>query len=157
MVASRVPPTGNLAHNPGTCPGNRTGDPLVCRPALNPRSYTSQGYILLIILLHLSQFFPLCPPLPFPQAIPALLFMSTGREHINSLASSFPILYFTSPQLFCNYLFVLLNPLTSSPIPPHLPSGRHQNTFYIHDSVSVLVCLVCFLDSIVDRYVFYCS
>ena len=40
---------------------------------------------------------------------------------ICSLATPFPIPYFTSPWLFCNYLFVLLNPLTSSPISPHSP------------------------------------
>ena len=37
-------------------PGNRTCDPLVCRPALNPLSYTSQGYFILFILFYL---FPL--------------------------------------------------------------------------------------------------
>ena len=41
--------------------------------------------------------------------------------HVSSLATPFPILYFTSPCLFCNYLCVLLNALTSSPIPPHHP------------------------------------
>ena len=81
---------------------------------------------------------------------------------VHTLASPFPMLYFTSPWLFCNYLFVLLNPLTSSPIPSYpLPLGNHENTLCIHDSVSVLlVCLVCILDSIVNRYAFlpfYCS
>ena len=73
--------------------------------------------------------------------------------HISSLATPFPILYFISPWLFCNYLFVLLNPPTSSPLPPHPhPSENHQNNLCILDSVSVLlICLVCFLDSIVDR------
>ena len=44
VVASGAPPTGDLAHNP-TCArtGNPTGDPLVCRPVLNPLSHTSQG------------------------------------------------------------------------------------------------------------------
>ena len=62
----------------------------------------------------------------------------------------------TSPWLLCNYLFVLLNPLTSSPFPytPH-PSGNHQNSLCIHDSVSVLDCLVCFSDSVVDRFVIF--
>ena len=32
--------------------------------------------------------------------------------HICSLHAIFPILYFTSPWLFCNYHFVLLNPFT---------------------------------------------
>ena len=35
---------------------------------------------------------------------------------VSSVATPFPILHFTSPWLFCNYLFVLLNPFTSSPI-----------------------------------------
>ena len=44
VIASHVPPTGDLAHNPGMCPdGNQTDDPLVQRPALNPLSHTSQG------------------------------------------------------------------------------------------------------------------
>ena len=38
---------------------------------------------------------------------------------VSSLASPFPILYFISPWLFCNYQFVLLNTLTSSPILTH--------------------------------------
>ena len=56
----------------------------------------------------------------------------------------------------CCSLFVLLNPLTSSPIPLYsLPSGIHQNALHNHDSVSVLLaCLVYILDSVVDRYVF---
>ena len=53
------------------------------------------------------------------------------------------------------YLYFLI----SSPLHPFsltpLPSGNHQNAFCIHDSVSVLlICLACFLDSIVDRYLF---
>ena len=75
--------------------------------------------------------------------------------HISSLATTFPGLYFTSPWLFCNYLSVFLNPFTSSTILPHCPPIWHQqNALHIRDSVSVLVCLVCFLDSIVDRFVF---
>ena len=68
--------------------------------------------------------FPLCPPLPstahslrqHPQhcACPWVMYVS-------SLAAPFPILYFTSAWLFCNYLFLLLNPITSSPIPLHPP------------------------------------
>ena len=44
MVASHVPPTGDLAHNPGCAlTGNRTCDPFVCRLVYNPLSHTSQG------------------------------------------------------------------------------------------------------------------
>ena len=79
--------------------GNLTGDPLVCRPTLNPLSHTSQGQ------------------------------------------------------------FVLLNPFTfSSILTTPLLSGSHQNVLYylwVCFCVSVLlVSLFCFLDSIVDRYVF---
>ena len=77
------------------------------------------------MLLPLSQILSLCPPphspLPLPQAIPTPLFMSMAHA-CNSLAAFFPILYSTSPWLFCNYLFVLLNPFTFSHIPPDLPS-----------------------------------
>ena len=107
------------------------------------------NYILLIILLQLSHFFPLSPSTQHPQS----LWQSPHHcscpwvKCISSLATSFPILYFTSPWLFCNYF-------TASPIPPFPPSsGNHQNALCVHDTVSVLVCLV-FLDSIVDRYVF---
>ena len=42
VVASHLSPTGDLAHNPGMSPENTNGDPLVCRPVLNPLSHTSQ-------------------------------------------------------------------------------------------------------------------
>ena len=43
MVAFHVPPTGDLAATQARAlTGNRTGDPLVHRPALNPLSHTSQ-------------------------------------------------------------------------------------------------------------------
>ena len=89
--------------------------------------------ILLTMLLQLSQLFP-----TLPTSTPSLPYYLRESSHhcpcpwlmcISSLVTPFPILYFTSPWLFCNYLFVLLNPLTSSPIPPHpLPSGNHQNS-----------------------------
>ena len=47
VVASRVPPNGDLARSPGMClSGNHTGDPLVCRLVLKPLSHTSQGCFL---------------------------------------------------------------------------------------------------------------
>ena len=79
-----------------------------------------KNYILLIMLLHLSQFLPLCAP---PPSIPHSLRQSPHHCScpwvmcISSLATAFPLLYFTSPWLFCTYLFVFLNPLTTSPIP----------------------------------------
>ena len=79
------------------------------------------NYILLIMLLPLSQFFllfPLPPAPPTPSGNPhAIVHVHGSCEH--SLAAPFPILYFTSLWLLCNYLFVLLNPLISSAVPPH--------------------------------------
>ena len=74
---------------------------------------------------------------------------------VSSLATPFPILHFTFPWLFCNYLFVVLNTLTSSPILPHpLPSGNHQHTLHIHHSLFSCLVSILFLGSIVDRYIF---
>ena len=66
-----------------------------------------------------SWFFHFCPP---STNTPYTLRQSSHHCScpwvmcVSSLAAPFPILYFTSPWLFCNYLFVLLNPLTSSPV-----------------------------------------
>ena len=52
VVASRMPPTGDLACNPGMCPDWELNcDPLVRRPTLSPLSYTSQGIVLLFVCL----------------------------------------------------------------------------------------------------------
>ena len=92
--------------------------------------------------VQLSQFFPLCPS---PPGIPHSLRQFPHHcscawvMHVSSLATPFPILYFTSPWLFCNYLFVLLNPLTFLPIPPHHPSpGNHQNPVLLNAGIMPL-------------------
>ena len=74
----------------------------------------------------------------------------------SSLATPFPILFFTSQWLFCNYyLYFLILTLHPWPYIPSFLSGNHQNILCIHDSFSVLlVCLVCFLHAITDLYVF---
>ena len=110
------------------------------------------------MLLQLSHFPLLCPSTqhpPLPQAITPLLFMSTGHGY-KFFGYSISYTYFTSPWLFSPYVFVLLNPLNSSPILLQpLPSGNHQNALHFHDSASVLlVYLVCFLDLILNRHVF---
>ena len=86
--------------------------------------YIYFNYILLIMLLQLSQFFLLCLPLPRTPNSPwhsPHLCLCPLVMHVSSLATSFPTLYLTSPWLFCNYQFALLNPLTTSPITPHAP------------------------------------
>ena len=100
---------------------------------------------------------PIFPPLlpstqhpPLPQTVPTPLF-----KGVSSLATPFPILYFISPWLYCNYQFVLLTPLTSSPIPPHPPRIWQPLKLSLYPWF-----LVCFLDSIVDSIYllpFYCS
>ena len=126
----------------------------------------SQYIFLFLIIFHclcsysctdFSPFAPLHPATPLTQAISPHTHCSCQRVMcISSLASSFHILYFTSPQVFYN-LFVLLNPLTTSPITLQpFPSGKQQNTHLTHDSVSVsLVCLVVFqIQLMIDSYIF---
>ena len=75
--------------------------------------------------------------------------------HVSSLAPPFPILSFTSPWLFCTYLFILLNPLTSSSILPHPSRPATIKMFSLSMILSLFVLFVqCFLNSITDRYVF---
>ena len=115
-------------------------------------------FILLYYAIWLSQFFPPSPlppstpnsfrPSPYLRACPWVM-------HISSLATSFPILYLTSPWLFCNYLFVLLNPLTSSPISPHPPPIRQPPKCSLYPWFCLSSCLLSlFFRFIVDRYIF---
>ena len=47
MVASHTPQLGSWPETQACAlTGNQTGNPLVCRPALNPLSYTSQAKII---------------------------------------------------------------------------------------------------------------
>ena len=116
------------------------------------------NYILLIMLLHLSWFFPLCPlstqQPTLPQAIPPVLFMSMGPGYVFwplhfLYCTLHPHGYSVTTYLY----FLILSPLYPFPYSP-LPSGSHQNALCIHVSVSVLFCLVCFLVSIVDGFIF---
>ena len=106
----------------------------------------------------LSEFFPFCPSLPpstsyslrqFPHYCSCPWFMN-----VSSLATPFPIWYLHPHGCsVTTYLCYLIHsPL--HPIPqPTISSGNHQNALHIHDSFSILlVCLVCFLDSIVAMY-----
>ena len=60
-------------------------------------------YILLIMLLQLSQFFSLCPPPPstsLPSSNPPLLSSCLWVVRVSSLASPFPMLFLTSPPVY---------------------------------------------------------
>ena len=84
-------------------------------PSLEPVTHRHlhvffKNYILLIMLLELSWFSP------FPTSTQHPHSLRQSPHHcscpwvmcIRSLASPYPILYFTSQRLSCNYLFVLL-------------------------------------------------
>ena len=80
--------------------------------------------------------------------------------HVSSLDTPFPILYFTSPQLLYKYLSAFFNPFSvhSFPYTPLPPATIKTLSISMILSVA-LVCLVCFLDSIVDTMCFlpfYC-
>ena len=96
--------------------------------------------------------------------------LGPAHHHISYTNTiSYTVLYTTFPHqlhfLFCTlrthgysvtiYLYFLI-PSHLHPVPyMPLPSSNHQNALHIHDSVSVLlVCLLCFLDSIIDIDVF---
>ena len=110
------------------------------------------------MLLLLSQILPLCPPSPsdpYFLRLPPHHCSCPWVMHVSSLASPFPTLYFTSPWLFCNYLFILLNPLTSSLIPLYLLPIWQPSKCSPYPWFCLCSCLLgLFLDSIVDRCVF---
>ena len=111
------------------------------------------------MLLQLSQFVPFCPTLPSnPYSLKASPHHCSCPwvMRVSPSATSFSILYFTfHGNSVTTYLCLIpssLHPFSHIPF----PSGNHQNPLHIHDSVPVLlVCLVCFLHSIVDRHIFF--
>ena len=106
---------------------------------------------MLLQLSHLPPFFP--SALHTPSHPPSRPFSSCPWVvHVSSLASTFPILFLTSPCPFCTYHLCFLFPVPFPPFSPlRLPTGNSPYDFHFCDSVLVLVCLVCFcLDSVVD-------
>ena len=108
------------------------------------------------MLLQFSQFFPVCPPLPsIPYSLwqsNPLKFMSMGHAcKFFSYSTSYSVLNIPPAySVRINLCFLISAPFPPS-TPSPLPTGNHPNDLHIYDSVSVLlVCLVCFLDSIVD-------
>ena len=95
------------------------------------------------IFFSLLFLFTLHPP---PYSIPSPFSSCPWILHISSLASPFPILFLTSPCLFCTYHSCILFPV---PFPPfstlHLPTDNPPCDIHFCDSVPVLVvCLVSF-------------
>ena len=121
------------------------------------------------MLLQLSQFslpfIPLHPAYFLPPAFPPPQLSSCPWVvHISSLTSPFPILFLTSPCLFCTYHLCFLFPILFPPFSPlshSLPADNPPCDFHFCDSIPILVvCLVCFsfLGSVVVSLLsFYCS
>ena len=106
--------------------------------------------ILLIMLLHFPPFIPLCPAHPFPPAFPAPFSSCPWVVHISSLASPFPILFFTSPCLFSTYRLCHLFPV---PFSSSSPADSPPCDLHFCDFVPVLVvCLVRFCLCFVLRF-----
>ena len=99
------------------------------------------------MLLQLSHFFPPlyspppCTQLPISIPPPQCIFMGI---HLSSLASPFPILFLTSPYLFCTYHLCFLFPVPVPPfVPLYLPTDNLPCDLHFCDSVPVrVVCLV---------------
>ena len=88
-------------------------------------------------------FLPLYSP---PPAFPHPISSCPWVVHISSLASPLPILFLTSPCLFCTYHSCFLFPVPLPLYHPHrLPADNPPCDLHFSDSVPVLVvCLVCY-------------
>ena len=120
---------------------------LVYEMMLQPTGPPNKGMVPILLFLNYILCYYSCPNFP-PVAPPILLPTSSGDPHTvvhvhGSCAYIyilFPVLYFTSPWLFCNLQFVLLNPFTFfCPTCNPLPLDNHQIILCIYDSVSVLL------------------
>ena len=101
------------------------------------------------MLLQLSQYFSLCTSPPstlLPSSNLSPLSLCPWVMRVSSLAFPFPILFLTSPCLFCSYPLCFLTPAPFSPLSSFpLPADNPPNDPHTYDSVPVLVvCLVCF-------------
>ena len=108
-------------------------------------------YILLIMLVQLSHFLSLLyPPLPCTPTSTSIPYLSwcPWVIHVSSLASPFPVLFLTSPCLFCTYHLCFLFPV---PFPPFssltlsLPADNLPCDLHFCESVPVLVICLAFV------------
>ena len=106
------------------------------------------------MLLQSSHFFlPFIPHCPAPLLQPAFPHLSSCLWviHISSLASLFPILFLTSPCLFCTYHLCFLFPVPFPSFSPlHVCANNLLCDLYFCESVPVLV--VC---SFIFAFVFF--
>ena len=105
-------------------------------------------YILLIMLVQLSHFFPFIPLCHAPPIPPALPHLSSCPwvVHISSLTSPFPILFLTSPCLFCTYQLCFLFLVPFLPFSSlTLPADNLLCDLYFCESVPLsLIGWICF-------------
>ena len=108
---------------------------------------------MLLQLSHFPPFIPLCTAHPLPHTFPPFS-LCPRVVHIISLASTFPILFLTSPYLFSTYHLCFLFPV---PFPPFsslsLPNDNPPcDLHFCHSTPVLVICLVCFcfLGSVVD-------
>ncbi|KAF6119875.1 hypothetical protein HJG60_010258 [Phyllostomus discolor] len=103
---------------------------------------------ILIMLLQLPIFFSLLTPQTSTPHLPAFPSLRSCQWviHISSLASTFPILFLTSPCLFCIDHLCFLFPEHFPPFSSLLlPTDNPPCNLHFCDSVLFLaVCLVCF-------------
>ena len=94
-------------------------------------------YVITVIPFFLP-FIPLCPVSPLPPSSFPYLSSCPWGIHVSSLASPFPILFLTSPCLFCTYHLCFLLSVT---FPPFFPSLSPLITLSMI-SISVILFLV---------------
>ena len=101
-------------------------------------------------------FLPTQSSIPIPSSIPSYFRSCPWVVHISSLASPFPILFLTSPCLFCTYQLCFLFLHSFSLIFPH-PLTADNPPYHLHfcDSAPVLVVQLvhfcfCIFGSLVD-------
>ena len=112
-------------------------------------SFFFKVYFIDYVIIVVTFFSPLYSPPPFttpPTSIPQPFSSCPWVVHISPLASTFPILFLTSPCLFSTYHLCFLFPV---PLPPFaflpLPTDNPPCDLHFCESVPVLVvCLVCF-------------
>lgn len=91
------------------------------------------------MLLQLSKFFPFVTPRsPYSLRQSPTHFSCPCVMRLSSLATSFPVLYFISSWLFCDYQFVVFNSLMSSPIFPNMPHIWHPSKM---SSISMILSI----------------
>ena len=109
------------------------------------------------LLLQFSQFSPFISPLPCtsqPLRHPHLS-SCPWVVHISSWTSLFPVLFPTSPCLFCTYHLCCLFPVPFPPILP-LPLPTEKPLCGVHFSGSVPVLVVCLVFVFLFVFMFIC-